>query len=135
VEDVVRFVPPASQRELADWYRAATLVCVPSYNESFGLVAIEAQASGTPVVAASVGGLTTAVKDGVTGLLVEGHDPVDYADAMTRIIRDAGLREQMSRAARRHARTFGWEQTADHLLGVYRRAGFAHRAEVLVETA
>ena len=72
---VVRFVPPVAQDELARWYAAATLVAVPSYNESFGLVAVEAQATGTPVVAAAVGGLTTAVRDGVSGLLVDGHDP------------------------------------------------------------
>ena len=83
---MVRFVPPVAQSELADWYAAATLVCVPSYNESFGLVAVEAQAAGTPVVAAAVGGLTTVVRDGVSGLLVEGHDPADYARAMERIV-------------------------------------------------
>ena len=60
-------------------YRAADLVAVPSYNESFGLVALEAQACGTPVVAAAVGGLVTAVRDGVSGVLVDGHDPVDWA--------------------------------------------------------
>ena len=57
IDELVRFVPPVSQDELVDWYAASTLVCVPSYNESFGLVAVEAQATGTPVVAAAVGGL------------------------------------------------------------------------------
>src|SRR5262249_15764157 len=71
---VVRVEPPCPQSELADWYRAATVVMVPSYSESFGLVAVEAQACGTPVIAASVGGLRTAVQDGVSGILVEGHD-------------------------------------------------------------
>ena len=79
LDDVVRFVPPVAQPELARWYAAATLVAVPSYNESFGLVAVEAQATGTPVVAAAVGGLTTVVRDGVSGLLVDGHDPRDWA--------------------------------------------------------
>ncbi len=86
IADVVRFVPPVAQSTLADWYAAATLVCVPSYNESFGLVAVEAQAAGTPVVAAAVGGLGTVVRDGVSGLLVEGHDPEDYTRAMERIV-------------------------------------------------
>ena len=86
--DVVRFVPPVSQTELATWYAAATLVAVPSYNESFGLVAVEAQATGTPVVAAAVGGLTTAVRDGHSGLLVTGHHTDDWADALQRVLGD-----------------------------------------------
>ena len=100
IADVVRFVPPVAQSTLADWYAAATLVCVPSYNESFGLVAVEAQACGTPVVAASVGGLGTVVRDGVSGLLVEGHDPADYARAMERIVLEPGLRAELSAGAR-----------------------------------
>ena len=88
IADVVRFVPPVSQAELARWYAAATLVAVPSYNESFGLVAAEAQATGTPVVAAAVGGLTTVVRDGHSGLLVPGHRADDWADALQRVLTD-----------------------------------------------
>ncbi|MGZ5366985.1 D-inositol-3-phosphate glycosyltransferase [Aeromicrobium sp.] len=127
LEDVVRFVPTVSQGELADWYAAATVVCVPSYNESFGLVAIEAQACGTPVVAARVGGLATAVSDGVSGILVEGHDPLDYADAFQAILSDPELRESMSQKAVRHAESFGWDITAERTLAVYREAVEAHR--------
>ncbi|MGZ5369575.1 MAG: glycosyltransferase, partial [Aeromicrobium sp.] len=127
LEDVVRFVPTVSQSELADWYAAATVVCVPSYNESFGLVAIEAQACGTPVVAARVGGLATAVSDGVSGILVEGHDPLDYADAFQAILSDPELRESMSQKAVRHAESFGWDITAERTLAVYREAVEAHR--------
>ena len=101
IADVVRFVPPVAQSELADWYAAATLVCVPSYNESFGLVAVEAQAAGTPVVAAAVGGLTTVVRDGSSGFLVEGHDPADYAAVMARIVDQPALRAELSRGRRR----------------------------------
>jgi len=127
IDDVVRFVPTVSQRELADWYAAASVVCVPSHNESFGLVAIEAQACGTPVVAARVGGLSTAVSDGVTGVLVDGHDPEDYATAMHPLLTDAEAREAMSQKAVRHAEGFGWDVTADRTLGVYEAAIAAHR--------
>ncbi len=127
LDDVVRFVPTVSQTDLADWYSAATLVCVPSYNESFGLVAIEAQACGTPVIAARVGGLATAVSDGVSGILVDGHDPLDYADAFQKVLSDPGLRESMSQKAVGHAESFGWDVTAERTLEVYREAIEAHR--------
>ncbi|MCW2800852.1 MAG: mshA [Aeromicrobium sp.] len=119
LDDIVRFIPTVSQIGLADWYAAATTVCVPSYNESFGLVAIEAQACGTPVVAARVGGLSTAVSDGVTGVLVDGHNPVDYASAMLPLLVDADLREAMSQKAVHHAESFGWDVTAERTLEVY----------------
>jgi len=122
IDDVVRFVPPVRRDELVDWYAAATLVCVPSYNESFGLVAVEAQAVGTPVVAAAVGGLTTAVADGQSGFLVEGHDPADYARAFARIIGAPQLRAQLSVGAVAQSAGFSWERTADATLEVYRRA-------------
>lgn len=126
LDDVVRFVPTVSQVELADWYSAADVVCVPSFNESFGLVAIEAQACGTPVVAARVGGLSTAVSDGVSGVLVDGHDPADYAAALHPLLVDAGLREAMSHKAVRHAESFGWDVTAERTLKVYEAAVAAH---------
>lgn len=122
LDDVVRFEPPVRQDVLADWYAAATAVCVPSYNESFGLVAIEAQACGTPVVAARVGGLPTAVADEVSGLLVDGHDPADWADALERLVTDPGLADAMGRKAVEHASSFGWEATVDRTLEVYEAA-------------
>ena len=82
--------PPQPQAELADFYAAADVVLVPSRSESFGLVALEAQACGTPVVAAAVGGLPYVVEDGRTGFLVEGHDPGDHADRLLQILRDPG---------------------------------------------
>lgn len=129
IQDVVRFVPTVSQRELADWYAAASVVCVPSYNESFGLVAIEAQACGTPVVAARVGGLATAVSDGVSGVLVDGHDPVDFAAAILPLLTEPELREAMSHKAVRHAEGFGWDVTADRTLTVYSEAVASRREE------
>ena len=130
IADVVRFVPPVAQTELADWYAAATLVCVPSYNESFGLVAVEAQAAGTPVVAAAVGGLTTAVRDGRSGYLVEGHDPADYAAVMRRIVDAPALRDQLSRGALDQAHRFTWDQTAERTIEVYRAAEHAMRLDL-----
>ena len=130
IDDVVRFVPPVAQSVLADWYAAATLVCVPSYNESFGLVAVEAQAAGTPVVAAAVGGLTTAVRDGVSGLPVDSHDPLDYARAMERVIAAPALRAELSQGAVRQAANFAWEITADRTLEVYRAAARSMRDDL-----
>ncbi|HEY0903105.1 MAG TPA: D-inositol-3-phosphate glycosyltransferase [Marmoricola sp.] len=122
IADVVRFVQPVRREQLVDWYAAATLVCVPSYNESFGLVAVEAQAVGTPVVAAAVGGLTTAVADGRSGFLVDGHDADDYARVFERILDAPGLREVLSVGAVAQAADFSWDRTADATLDVYARA-------------
>jgi D-inositol-3-phosphate glycosyltransferase len=117
--DAVRFVAPVSRDVLADYYRAATVTVVPSYSESFGLVAVESQAAGTPVVAAGVGGLREAVADGSSGLLVNGHDPADYAAAIDRLVHDEALRRRLQHGAVRHAGGFGWERTVDELLEVY----------------
>ena len=122
LDDVVRFVPPVAQQDLAHWCAAATLVAVPSYNESFGLVAAEAQATGTPVVAAAVGGLTTVVRDGHSGLLVEGHEARDWAAALRRVIEDDDLRIRLEGGALEQARQFAWEKTAARSLDVYERA-------------
>jgi D-inositol-3-phosphate glycosyltransferase len=119
-----------AQSVLADWYAAATLVCVPSYNESFGLVAVEAQACGTPVVAAAVGGLPTVVRDGASGFLVEGHDPTDYARAMERIVTVPDLRARLSSGALAQAADFTWEVTADRTLQVYRAAARSMREDL-----
>ncbi|MFF0868360.1 D-inositol-3-phosphate glycosyltransferase [Nonomuraea sp. NPDC003560] len=119
ISDVVRLVPPAPQEELADWYRAADVTVVPSYSESFGLVALESQACGTPVAAAAVGGLRTAVHDGVSGVLVDGHDPDEWARVLHRLVTLPDWREQLSRGARTHAAAFGWQATAGRLMEVY----------------
>jgi D-inositol-3-phosphate glycosyltransferase len=119
ISGVVRLEPPCPQPELADWYRAATAVLVPSYSESFGLVALEAQACGTPVVAASVGGLRTAVRHGVSGLLVVGHEPADYARALRELISSPARRTALAAGAVEHASGFSWARAVDRLMTVY----------------
>jgi D-inositol-3-phosphate glycosyltransferase len=122
IGDLVRLEPPCPQPELADWYRAASVVMVPSYSESFGLVAVEAQACGTPVIAASVGGLRTAVQDGVSGVLVDGHDPVTYAQVLRDLLGSPGRLAQLARGSVAHASRFGWARTVDRLLDAYSEA-------------
>jgi len=119
IADCVRLEPPCPQPELADWYRAADIVLVPSHSESFGLVALEAQACGTPVVAAAVGGLRTAVRDGYSGVLVEGHDPVVWARVLGQLLASPARLAELSRGALEHASGFGWPLTAERLIGLY----------------
>jgi D-inositol-3-phosphate glycosyltransferase len=119
ISDVMRFLPPQPGTVLANVYRAADVVAVPSHNESFGLVALEAQACGTPVVATAVGGLRVAVADRESGLLVDGHDPADWADALTRIVRHPDLAATLSRGAVEHAGRFSWDRTTDALITEY----------------
>ncbi|QJY46260.1 D-inositol-3-phosphate glycosyltransferase [Pseudonocardia broussonetiae] len=129
ITDVLRFLPPQRGAGLVDVYRAADLVAVPSHNESFGLVALEAQACGTPVVAARVGGLPVAVADGRSGLLVPGHGSGQWADAL----RAALLRRDvLGAAAVGHARRFSWDRTTESLLDTYAGAAaeFAERQGV-----
>lgn len=116
----VEFRGPISHDRVADVYRAADLIAVPSRSESFGLVAAEAQATGTPVVAARVGGLAYTVIDGVSGTLVPGDDPADWAAAFRAILDDPSGAARLSAGAVEHARTFSWEATADRLLELYR---------------
>ena len=119
IDDVVRFAPPAPRAELVHWYRAADLVVVPSYSESFGLVALEAQACGTPVVATAVGGLRTAVADGISGVLVDGHDPKAWSSVISRLLQEPQRRVLLSMGAIEHASHFGWDATARGTLDIY----------------
>ncbi|MEU8616439.1 D-inositol-3-phosphate glycosyltransferase [Streptomyces sp. NPDC048623] len=122
VADVLKACPPVPQERLADYYRAADVLVVPSRSESFGLVALEAQACGTPVLAAAVGGLPTAVWDGVSGLLVRGHDPVEYARRLLWLARHPQARVTMGEAAVRHARGMSWRASATRTIDVYEDA-------------
>ncbi|MCU1547428.1 MAG: mshA [Arthrobacter sp.] len=112
LENVATHHPPVNAPELAGWYRSADVVVMPSFSESFGLVALEAQACGTPVVATKVGGLSRAIFDGRTGLLVDGHKASDWANALEALYDDPATRLDMGRAASLHAQEFGWHRTA-----------------------
>ena len=122
VADDVLFRPPVTRPELAQWFAAADLVAMPSRSESFGLVAVEAQAAGTPVVASAVGGLRSVVHDGVSGRQVRGHDPAVWADALASALADPAARGPWRTGARRVAERYGWDATAQQLLAVYARA-------------
>jgi D-inositol-3-phosphate glycosyltransferase len=133
IADLVHFLPPQRGSALTTVFQAADVVAVPSHNESFGLVALEAQACGTPVVAAAVGGLPVAVQDGKSGLLVPSHDPAAWADALGRLALRPALRDEYARNAVRHARQFSWERTTDALLASYAQAAVAFREAVDAE--
>ena len=128
IDDVVRFAPPVPREDLPQWYRASDLVCVPSYSESFGLVALEAQACGTPVVATAVGGLRTAVADGISGVLVDGHDPRAWSSVLARLLQEPQRRVLLSMGAIEHASHFGWDATSRGTLDIYDRV-LSARAE------
>ncbi len=117
--DRVIFRPPQPHHLLSSYYRAADVCVVPSRSESFGLVALEAAACGTPVVAAAVGGLLTLIDDGVTGVLVEGRDPVQFAAAIDGILDDPIRSAAMSEAAAAKARGYTWSTTAGRLRRLY----------------
>jgi D-inositol-3-phosphate glycosyltransferase len=106
--------------ELAERIRRATILLVTSHTETFGLVALEASASGIPVIARDTGGLREAVLNGTTGLLVEGDDPTAWAGAIERLLGDPELASRMGTAARQHALASSWGSSADCLLAVYR---------------
>ena len=119
LHDHVDFVEPQPHHILSTYYRAADIVVVPSRSESFGLVALEAAACGTPVVASAVGGLLSLVDDGETGRLINGRNPADYAEAMAEILNDDELRFAMGKNAVARAADYTWRAAADRLSGLY----------------
>jgi D-inositol-3-phosphate glycosyltransferase len=119
----VEFLGPLLPSRLADAYRSADALVLPSRSESFGMVAVEAQACGLPVVAARVGGLAYAVAHGESGFLVEGWDPADYAAALRTILTDPAAAGRLAAGAVAHAARYSWESTTDRLLELY--AGIA----------
>ena len=115
----VRFVPPQRHELLSTWYRAADVCLVPSRSESFGLVALEAAACGTPVVAAAVGGLTTLVDDGCTGFLIDGREPGLYAARVRELLADRPRAAVMEAEAALRARRYTWSIAAARLRRLY----------------
>ncbi|WP_425553811.1 D-inositol-3-phosphate glycosyltransferase [Isoptericola hypogeus] len=125
-------VRPAAPREtLVEYFRAADVVAVPSHNESFGLVAAEAQAAGTPVVAAAVGGLQTVVLDDVSGVLVPDHSPWTWARVLGDLLADDMRLQRLAAGARRASERFSWDTAASAMLDVYAQAAKVHQARRL----
>lgn len=119
ITDNITFQKPQPRRQLADTYRTADILTVPSYNETFGLVALEAAACGTPAVATNVGGLATTIKHNHTGVLIDGHNPHDWAYALRALINDPDRRLQFAHNATEHAQEFSWHNAARQTLDVY----------------
>jgi D-inositol-3-phosphate glycosyltransferase len=119
VREFVHFIEPQPHELLSSYYRAADVCVVPSRSESFGLVALEAAACGTPVVASAVGGLTTLVDHGRTGFLVEAHDPGAYAAAVHRVFDEPLAAERLSTASVLRARRYTWRAAAATLVELH----------------
>jgi D-inositol-3-phosphate glycosyltransferase len=119
ISDRVRFAGSVAHQQLPLYYAASEALLMPSYSESFGLVGLEAQACGCPVIAADLAGLASVVRDGVTGYLVSGHDPADYADRLARLLADPELSAQLGRRGTLLAQRFSWERTGDRLVRVF----------------
>jgi D-inositol-3-phosphate glycosyltransferase len=119
VDQRVRFLGSVDQDALAGYLSLASVCVVPSYSESFGLVALEAAACGTPVVAAQVGGIPAIVKDGLTGFTLVSHDPAQYAERIGRLLVDDEMGRCFSRRSRLVATQFSWQDTVDRLVAEY----------------
>jgi D-inositol-3-phosphate glycosyltransferase len=118
----VEFLPARSRAETAALLREAALLLVPSHSETFGLVALEAAASGTPTVAAAAGGLSEAVADGFSGVVLPGRDPVLWARTIDSLLGDPAALEALGESAAAHARVHSWRATAERLLRLYANA-------------
>ena len=119
ITDLVTFLGAHDQDKLHHYYSAAQMVIMPSHYESFGMVALEAMACGTPVIASEVGGLAYLVRDGQTGFHVPDRDPVALASAIARLAQDPALRQRLGRQAHQYAQNYSWECIADHILALY----------------
>ena len=130
VRDRVDFLGSVAHHELPYFYSAADVCVMPSYSESFGLVGLEAQACGRPVVGSAVSGLRSVIRDEVTGYLIDGHDPAAYASRIGALLDDPELAQQMGRRGRLLAQRFSWTRTADRLQELFE--GVAEQAQLRV---
>jgi D-inositol-3-phosphate glycosyltransferase len=119
MDDMVFFLGRKSQDTLPYYYSASEALVMPSHYESFGMVALEAMACGTPVVASQVGGLAFLIQDGVTGYTVPVDDPQELADRLYTLLCDADLRRRMGEQAASFAREYSWERIATRILSLY----------------
>jgi len=122
IEDMVTFLGRRAQDTLPYYYSAAEVVVVPSHYESFGLVALEAMACGTPVVASETGGLAFLVRDGETGFHVPTGDPEALAARLRQLLRDDLLRERLGRQAAEYAKRYAWPLVVDQIIDLYQGA-------------
>jgi D-inositol-3-phosphate glycosyltransferase len=126
VAERVRLVPPQPHEVISTYYRAADVCLVPSRSESFGLVALEAAACGTPVVAAAVGGLTTLVEHGRTGFLVDDREPSSFARCVSEILDDPALAADLSARAATRALDYSWREAAERLGALHDELAAGH---------
>ena len=119
VEQTVVFLGKRDQDRLPYYYSAAELLVMPSHYESFGMVALEAMACGTPVIASEVGGLAYLVRDGETGFTIPDQEPEALCEKMSWLLNDHDLRKQMSERAVEYAQDYAWEKIAKQIIGVY----------------
>ena len=132
--DRIDFVGSVLHDDLPNYYRAADVVAVPSFYESFGLVAVEAMACGTPVVASRAGGLAFTVDDGETGYLVPQNDPHALAERLAAVLQDAPLRARLGAQATVAAQRFGWPVIASRVVHIYDRLIRGYRMDLCNET-
>ena len=125
--DLVTFLGARDQDTLVYYYSAADMVVMPSHYESFGMVALEAMACGTPVIGSDVGGLSFSIEDGFNGYLIPGQNPDALADKIALLLRHPALRDHLGEQAIRWAKGYAWTQVADEILDVYQmvQADFA----------
>lgn len=121
VESYVNFIGKKSQDDLPYYYAAANIVVVPSKYESFGIVALESMACGTPVIASDVGGLAHLVQDGETGFTVPDNDPDALAEKILLLMKDQELRNRLGKQAAAYARNYGWARIASQMTKLYQR--------------